>query len=242
MTACPRCWNRRHCTIADRQPSSVRWMPTGDHRPGDHRWCPGQSPSRFPISRTALSSWIELKFFEVAAAPNHRRHHRPSTQPSAIHRCPDALNPTADSRAVPPPRSIRSAPSTIAPALPAANRGGLFTPPRRVDSPTAQTADMGAYTSCELPPGRPASDGRKWEMSSTTGSSATSADQRLPTHGTEAGRATTDRTGRCDLGCQASAAAGEPRLTRRRARPSLTRKSTPEAPNRIALTSSQFHR
>ncbi len=79
-------------------------------------------------------------------------------------------------------------------------------------------------------------------MSSTTGSSATSADQRFPTHGTEAGRATTDRTGRCDLGCQASAAAGEPRLTRRRVRPSLTRKSTPEAPNRIALTSSQFHR
>ena len=79
-------------------------------------------------------------------------------------------------------------------------------------------------------------------MSSTTGSSTTSADQRFATHGTEAGRATTDRTARCDLGCQASAAAGEPRLTRRRARPSLTRKSTPEAPNRIALTSSQFQR
>ena len=68
-------------------------------------------------------------------------------------------------------------------------------------------------------------------MSSTSGSSATSAEQRFPTHGTEAGRAATDRTGRCDLGCQASAAAGEPRLTHRRARPSLTRKSTPEAPN-----------
>ena len=44
-------------------------------------------------------------------------------------------------------------------------------------------------------------------MSSPTGSSATSADQRFPIHGTAAGRATTDRTGRCDLGCQASAAA-----------------------------------
>jgi hypothetical protein len=48
-------------------------------------------------------------------------------------------------------------------------------------------------------------------MSPTTGSSATTADQRFPTHGTEASRAITDRTGRCDLGCQASAAAGEPR-------------------------------
>ena len=64
----------------------------------------------------------------------------------------------------------------------------------------------------------------------------------IPDSRHRAGRATTDRTGRCDLGCQASAAAGEPHLTRRRARPSLTRKSTPEAPNRIALTSSQFHR
>ena len=64
----------------------------------------------------------------------------------------------------------------------------------------------------------------------------------IPDSRPEAGRVTTDRTGRCDLGCQASTADGEPRVTRRRARPSLIRKSTPEAPNRIALTTNQFHK